>query len=34
VQKLRDEADIVKYDYWTERVPTTPSLSDLQQTPQ
>jgi parvulin-like peptidyl-prolyl isomerase len=28
--KLRDESDIVEYDYWTERVPTTPNLNDLQ----
>ena len=30
--KLRDESDIVEYDYWTERVPTSPSLDELQQT--
>lgn len=28
--KLRDASDIVEYDYWTERVPTTPNLNDLQ----
>ena len=28
--KLRDEAEIVTYDYWVERVPTSPNLQDLQ----
>ena len=31
---LRDEADIVIYDYWMERVPTSPNLQDLQGQPQ
>jgi parvulin-like peptidyl-prolyl isomerase len=30
LKKLRDESDVVEYDYWTERVPTTPNLNDLQ----
>jgi parvulin-like peptidyl-prolyl isomerase len=29
--KLREEADITIYDYWVERVPTSPNLQDLQQ---
>jgi len=31
---LREESDIVIHDYWLERVPTSPSLQDLQQPPQ
>jgi hypothetical protein len=31
---LREESEITIYDYWTERVPTTPSLQDLQGLPQ
>ena len=34
LKKLRDDSDVTTYDYWKDRVPTTPSLSDLQQTPQ
>jgi parvulin-like peptidyl-prolyl isomerase len=28
---LREESEITIFDYWTERVPTTPGLQDLQQ---
>lgn len=28
--QLRDEADIKIYDYWTERIPSSPSLQDFQ----
>jgi parvulin-like peptidyl-prolyl isomerase len=28
--KLRDESEVTIYDYWTERVPTTPGLEALQ----
>jgi peptidyl-prolyl cis-trans isomerase D len=28
--QLRDNADVKTYDYWKERTPSTPSLSDLQ----
>ena len=31
LQNLRDESDVTIYDYWVERVPTTPSLDELQQ---
>ncbi len=30
VAKLREEAEIVIHEYWRERVPTSPSLQDLQ----
>jgi len=28
--KLREESEVTIYDYWTERVPTTPGLEALQ----
>jgi len=31
VAQLREEADITIYDYWVERVPTSPNLQELQQ---
>jgi len=31
LKNLRDESDVTIYDYWVERVPTTPSLDELQQ---
>lgn len=31
LSKLRDESDVKTYDYWVDRVPTSPSLDDLQQ---
>jgi len=31
VSQLRDEADISTYDYWQDRVPTSPNLQELQQ---
>jgi peptidyl-prolyl cis-trans isomerase D len=31
LSNLRDESDVKTYDYWVDRVPTSPSLDDLQQ---
>lgn len=31
--KLRDDSDVKIYDYWKDRVPTTPDLNSLQGTP-
>jgi peptidyl-prolyl cis-trans isomerase D len=31
LSKLRDESDVKTFDYWADRVPTSPSLDDLQQ---
>lgn len=31
VSKLREEADVTTYDYWMDRVPTSPNLQELQQ---
>ena len=31
INQLREEADITIYDYWVERVPTSPNLQELQQ---
>ncbi len=31
INQLREEADITIYDYWVDRVPTSPNLQELQQ---
>ncbi|MGD8406568.1 MAG: peptidylprolyl isomerase [Anaerolineales bacterium] len=31
IDQLREEADITIYDYWVDRVPTSPNLQELQQ---
>jgi parvulin-like peptidyl-prolyl isomerase len=31
IDQLREDADVTIYDYWVERVPTSPNLQELQQ---
>ena len=31
LKKLRDDSDVTTFDYWQERVPTSPNLDELQQ---
>jgi parvulin-like peptidyl-prolyl isomerase len=31
IDQLREEADVTIYDYWVDRVPTSPNLQELQQ---